>query len=1140
MRFIKSIGVVCLALTTLLAAASIRAQEIAGSISGTVLDDKGGTVAGATVTITNTDTGVVVRTIKTKADGQYTAPLLPIGHYTVTVEADGFKKAEQKDIRINVKDQIAANFKLEVGAMTQTISVNASALQVETQTATAAGLVSGAEVRELPMNTRNYEQLVTLMPGVSSNSADQIYVGTTRTDGSTNTISFSINGQRNSANNWMVDGVDNVDRGSDLTLLTYPSVDAISEFKVVRGQYDADMGRAAGGQVTVVTKSGGSNFHGDAYEFFRNDVLNANNFFNNLAVPTVVRPPLRYNDFGYTLGGPIYIPGHYNTRKDKTFFFFSEEFRRVITYGTVNATIPTAAMVQGNFPNPVCTSFDGSGNCTGTGTSISTINPIAQEYIKDIFSKFPSPNNTGSSPFALISALRNVYNARQELVRVDHIVGPRLQLSVRYLHDSIPTIEPGGLFTNAALPGVSTTSTNSPGYSWTARAVSTFSPTFLNEAGFNFSYGAILSTPTGLISSVNSPDIHVTEPTTPFPGRVPNLTFTSGSSITGFGPYLDYNRDYSVFDNMTKIHGKHTLKWGGSYDYYQKNENPNGGNPATFGFSNNGAPAPPPGVTVGSMNFEQAWANFLLGNVSSFVEPQFDLTADIREQQFSLYVQDQYRLRSNLTVTVGLRYSRFGQPIDAAKFLTNFDPSLFNPAHAPTIDSNGNICRVGPCAGGGVPNPSYDPLNGIIIPGQNSPFGALVSNQNNKDFAPRFGFAWDPWGNGKTVLRGGFGMYYDSGLVGTYEQNILTNPPFSPSFSLTNTTFAGVASATVATPTAPPALRATPVQSHTPYSQQWSLDLQREITPSLILDVGYYGNNGVHLLGVVDLNQVPVGAGVAAGLLPAGTTIFTTATDPKLNQLRPFKGYNAINAVENEFNSNYNSMQVSLRKRMSANTQFNIYYTYSHAMTNNQTDRSTAPQDVNNIKAEYGPTQFDRRHILTADYIYEIPWWKNQENALQRVVGGWEIAGIITLEGGTPLTPTTSSVDPGGLGFLGASAAGGRPNLNGSANIAAPHQRFQYFNTSVFSFVPQGTIQAGTAGRGSIIGPGIQRFDLSLLKNINLGGEGRFAQFRAEAFNVFNHTNFNGVSTSLSATNFGQVTSAHDARIMQLAMKFYF
>jgi hypothetical protein len=1108
------------------------AQSVNATITGLVLDSQGAAVTDASITITSEDRNIVVRNLHTNGDGHYAAPALPIGTYIVTAEKQGFKKTEHHGVVLNVNDNISVDFSLEVGASTETVSVTADQLQIETQTATAAGLISPIEMKQIPLGTRNYEQLVALMPGVSNNSPDQLYLGNSNPVGATNTVSFSIGGQRNSANNWTVDGADNVDRGSNLTLLTYPSVDAISEFKVLRGQYEAEYGRAAAGQINVVTKSGASSFHGGAYEFFRNDVLNANNFLNNTRA--IARPPLRYNDFGYTFGGPFFIPKVYNTNKQKTFFFFSEEFRRVITSGTVTATIPTPDMLQGNFAHTVCINRDASGACTAQGTQVASIDPAAQAYITDIFSKLPAPN---SGTFNLITPLTSTYNARQELLRVDQIFGPRLNLSVRYIHDSIPTIEPGGLFRGSPLPGVSTTETNSPGYSWLARATSTFSSSLLNEGGFIFSYGAIVSNPTGTGNSLNSPNIQIPLlfPTTL--DRIPSITFGGGgSSITGFGPYRDFNRNYNAFDNLTKIIGRHTLKVGFVYNYYQKTENAADGNNGTFNFTNAAISG------SGASAFEQAWADFLTGHASSFVQSKADLTPDIRQQQLDLYAQDQFRVRKNLTVSLGVRYSHYGQPIDKSHTLTNFDPATYDPAKAPTINFNGTICTVAPCTGTvAAPNPNFDSLNGIIIAGQNSPFGDNVAESQGNNFAPRLGLAWDPFGDGKTSVRAGYGIFYDSTLVGTYEQNIFGNPPFAPTVTVNNTSFDDPASGVSSSAAPVLALRGTPLPLQTPYSQQWSLDVQRQVTSTLMVDVGYYGSNGVHLLGIVDINEVQPGAGYAAGLTGSPTTTgFTSSTEGRLNALRPYLGYNAINVVQSNYNSNYHSLQVAVQKRFKHDSLVNVYYTFSHNLTNNQSDRSTALQNTYDPAAEYGPTQFDRRHIFNADFYYQLPWYTDQKGVVGHFLGGWGAAGIVTASSGSPLTVTTTGVDPAGLGFLGASAAGPRPNVSGNPNSGAPKTLNEFFNTGVFSQVPNGTIAAGNSGRGVVIGPGIQRWDLSVLKEIKLPWESTGLQFRGEMINAFNHTNFNGLGTTFGSSTFGTVITVHDPRIVQLGLKFNF
>ncbi len=1095
----------------------LTAQEVTGTIVGTVKDASGAVVPKATITISHKEKNVVIRTLSTDEKGDYVAPYLPIGHYSVTAEAQGFKKATQTNIELNVNDKLTVNLTLEVGSVEQTVTVEATPIQVELQTPTAAGLISGTQVRELSLNNRNYLQLITLMPGVSSGASDQLYIGTTNPAGQTNVVSFSINGSRNSANNFTVDGADNVDRGSNLTLLNYPSVDAIAEFKVLRGLYSAEFGRSGSGQINVVTKSGGSGFHGDVYEFFRNDVLAANSFFNKATVPEIKRPPLRYNNFGYTIGGPVFIPNRYNTKKDKTFFFFSQEFRRVITYATVRATVATSAEKAGTFSRPVCVSFP---TCTTTATQITNINPVAAAYIKDIWSKIPDPQDLVNR--ILTTPLRNKFNHRQELVRIDHIFGPRLSVAGRYLNDTIPTEEPGGLFTGSVLPGVATTSTDSPGHSWVFRATSTLRPTWYNEAGYAYSYGAIVSRPIGLISSANSPDIQMPLPFTSTLARVPSISIAGGSGIAGFGPYDDFNRNHNVFDNMTKIWGRHSLKFGFSYHHYQKTENAGGNNTGTFSFSGTVRPS-------GTSIFEQAWANFLLGNVSSFTQIQFDLTPDIRAHQIELYAQDEFRVRANLTLSYGLRYSMYRQPWDDTGRLTSFDPRAWDPAKAPQIDS----------ATGNLVSGTGDLLNGIIIGGQNSPYGDKVANENTRNFSPRVGLTWDPWNDGKTSIRMGYGMFFDSILFGILEQNIFTNPPFNASISIPNTRLENPGGGTPSVSLLPRTLRGTPVPSSTPYVQQWSLDIQREVMRGLIVDVGYYGSKGTHLLGIVDINMVPPGAAVAAGLMPAQGYITAGTQTNRLNAIRPYRGYGPINTIESWFNSNYNSLQVSVQKRFSGNSLLNLAYTWSKNLTDNQTDRSTAPQNTYNVPAEYGLASLDRRHILTANYVYEFPWMKSQEGLVGHLVGGWQISGIVTYNSGTPLTVTSGTGrDFGGLGFLGPSAAGPRPDMLANPNLAAPHTIDQWF-FQLFADPPAGSNRPGNSGRGVVRGPGYGRWDFSIFKNIKVSEQVRM-QFRTEMFNVFNHTNPSGVGTTFGTSTFGKVLSTRDARIIQMALKLMF
>src|SRR5713101_7662399 len=557
-----------------LSACTLMAQEVTGSILGTVTDTSNAIVPRAKVTVTNTDRNAVLRTTTTDNNGYYVAPLLPVGHYAVSVAAQGFKTFSKTGIELNVSDRLTVNAELSPGSVQEVVSVEADALQVETQSPTAGGLINGTQIRELALSARNYEEMVALMPGVSAAVSDNIFVGVETPGGGTNEIDFSINGARFSQNNWTIDGADNVDRGGNFSLLNFPSVDAIAEFKVLRSLYSPEFGRGAGGEVDIVTRSGGNKFHGGLYEFFRNDKLNANRYLNkHFADPTqrLPRPPLRYNDFGGTFGGPIFIPGHYNAERNKTFFFFSEEVRRIITSSTTLVTVPNANERKGIFTD-----------ATGI-ISPANFNPAAVAYLKDIYSHIPLPQDPIGDKLTMSG--KNQFNYRQELIRVDHSFSPKLMVTGRWMHDDIPTVNPAGLFGFTSVLGYATSQTDSPGKNLLVRGTWTIKPTVLNEMGYSWSSGGIVSNPVGTSTVTNSPDV-VKAIQLPFASplpRIPNLAFGTLSGLAGFGPYRDFNINHNWFDNLTWVLGKHTVKLGFSYSRYQKNENDAGGRPSRSG-----------------------------------------------------------------------------------------------------------------------------------------------------------------------------------------------------------------------------------------------------------------------------------------------------------------------------------------------------------------------------------------------------------------------------------------------------------------------------------------------------------------------------------------------------------------------------
>jgi hypothetical protein len=1135
-------------------------QDISGTIGGTILDPNGSAIPEAKVTVINTDRNQVLRTITTDATGSYSAPLIPVGAYAIKVEKAGFKTENRTGIALNVNDDLKINITLHIGALTEVVTVEESAVAVELGSPASATVIDGQQIRELSLGTRNYEQLVALMPGVASNPTDELYIGNSSPAGTAAVVPFSVNGNRNSANNWTVDGADNVDRGGNQTLMTFPSVDAISQFKVERSLYTADSGRAGGAQVSVVTKNGTSQFHGGVYEFFRNDALAANNWANNANKVNLIdssnpanscvnnpnchakNPPLRWNDFGGTLGGPIYIPGKYNIDRNKTFFFYSQEHRRVITYTTFNPTLPTAAMIQGSFSQPVCittTSGCAPGSTPVTQIPANLINPVAAAYIKDIFGKLPlNTTNTVAATTAGFFAQRNLYNSDQYIGRLDHRVTDNFNIWGKFEIDQIPTTEPGGLFQGSAIPGGAVTNTNSPGRSAAIHFVNTLKPTLFNEAGFSFSQSAINATPAGLTAKANSPDINPVLPFLNTQGVVPTVTLTGGTSILGYGPYNEYNRNFTWFDNLTWIKGRHSLKFGWSTHRYNKTENAASGQ-GSFGFTATGAP-------TGTSSFQQSFANFLLGNVSTFSQPSQDITPDLWSWTHEAYAQDDFKVTPHLTVFAGVRWSFFGQPSDSGNLLDNFDPHSYNPANAPQIDpTNGN--KV---AGTGN-NPN---MNGIIVAGANSPFGDHVGNQVWKNFAPRLGLAWDPFGDGKTSIRAGYGIYHDSGLVGTYEQNTFANPPYVNSVNISNAPFNNITGGTLAAASlAPLGLHATQIPALVPYVQSWSFNIQRTLSKDTTLEVGYFGSKGTHLLGIVDVNQAYAGAALAAGLHQNnGSTIFTSTDEPRINAVRPYKGFLYINTLETAFDSNYHSLQASFTKRFAATGSFRASYTFSKTMTDNGSDRSNAPQNSYNWhEGEYGPAPFDRTHVLSFNVVYEIPIFRGSRGIVGGLLKGWQVSGIGAFYTGAPFTVTTSTNDAAGLGSVGnSSVASARPDMICDPNENAPKafngapsaSSTPWFNTACFANTPNGAVRPGNAGRGTVRGPGFSNMDLTLSKFFNLNGEGRWKlQIRGESFNTFNLVNPNGFSSlNNTSTTFGVISSYRAPRRVQIAAKINF
>jgi hypothetical protein len=1118
-RFLLTVFLLILAGTPLIA------QELAATLTGTVTDSSGALIAGAKIHVSSNSTKGDARDVETDKSGGYTVTNLSPGTYTVTVTAPGFKTYTADGVTVFVAEKRTVSAQLQAGSVDQTVTVQQSAATIDLSSSEQAGTISGTQVRELQLNNRNFEQLVTLQPGVVSALPDVVGFGLN------NTSSVAVNGVRDTANNWTVDGADINDSGSNATLLNVPSVDAIQEFTLERSTYDAGFGRSGGGQILVATKSGTSEFHGDAYEFNRNNIFNANSYFNKNVDPILPRAIERYNDFGFTLGGPLYIPKIYNTAKDKTYFFWSEEWRKESLPTTATVTAATQANLNGVFSGTVANAPAG---CVtyNAATNTSTISPScysqnAKVYLDNLFDKFPGNATTG----LYTESYSQLNNTREDLVRFDDNINDKIHFFARAMQDETPENFPEGLFAGSNFPNVAGAAVNAPGENVVGNLTWTISPRMVNEAEFAYSQGTISAsfTPGSIATSptVSSALTNNTVYKDPY-GRIPGISFLGGT-IQGFAygstPYFERNLDRTLFDNFSVIFGKHTVRVGATVSQMLKTEN----------------------ASSGVANFEFTdFQHFLLGDALSYTQSSRDTVPDLHYVNFEAYAQDDWKYNSRLTLNFGLRYSYFPSPADVLNTLNNFDPLVYNPLDAPTIDPvSGNFA-----AGGQIPA-TY--VNGLIFPKGAactqaqaissgivcSPFGSHVNPDPKGNVAPRVGFAFDPYGDSKVSIRGGYGIFYDRMLNGIWEQNAFQDPPLVQTATINNTQFDHPLEGSSSVSLSPNHIVATgsPTMKNPSY-MDYNLSLQNQIATSTVFEIAYVASLGRHLLGERDTNQPTLAARAA------NPSAYVTAVVPYL-------GYSWFADRLPEYTSNYNSLQVSLNHRMQYGLTVGIAYTWSKTLTDQSNDRATGTYDTYNPRLDYGPSTLNQPETFVANYVYELPFYKEQHGLTGHVLGGWELSGISQFISGQSLTITQSADNfdcqtpsgattgciagtyPGGINIDVSSIA---PRPDKVAPVHIVKNQLQWFDPNSFA---DAIGHFGSSPSGVLLSPGLDLWDLSAIKNVNLTSRARL-QIRGEFFNAFNHTNLNGIITNVNQTGFGQATGAHDPREIQLGGKLYF
>ena len=1119
----------------------LRAQERA-TIVGTVVDPSGAIVPGAHVTITNTATSVS-RVVETNSSGNYIAPELPIGTYTVRVELKGFKTYERQGIVLNVNDALRVDVQMEVGEVTQSVTVTEAAVKVQTESSEVSDVVSGRQIQELAMNGRNFFELATLVPGASSLMPDFNLPIPVMSSGA-----ISFNGLRPDHNMWMIDGGEDYDRGCGGCVTVMPSMDALAEFTVQTSNYGPSFGLSSSATVNMALKSGTQSFHGTLWEFMRNDALDANNFFANLS--GTAKPPLRLNIFGWNLGGPFYIPHHYNTDKRKTFFFFNQEWRRIRQGTEIFAPAIPNAERTGDFSSMLTGIKDASGNDTGAifvpqplpgqtlpsglvagqpfpGNIIpnSVIDPNAAELGKPNFI-LPLPNTSNGEFYS--SAPSVPINVREETIRVDQTLTDKLQLMAHFLNDSVLDTTPTSLWSSSTYPSVGTIFKN-PAKHAVLKLTWTINPTLVNELSGNYDGNRIFLTPTGTYTMPSGIG-HVGHifPGDPF-NRIPGIglygpVFSVDYDVSSW-PWTNANDNMILRDEVSKMAGSHALSFGGELMRSRKRQELFGDTQGAYDFNGTYTASPYAGGSSGN-----EFADFLLGRAYSFNELALQDEGNWRFWSYTLHLNDSWRVTRRLTLQLGVRWEILPHTYDKFNRQSDWYPALFNFADAqtPAADDTLNPNGAGFQTVSGLPLDTIIPgirfyMNGVGLAGKNGIPRGLVDNHYDT-IGPRVGFAYDIFGNGKTVLRGGFGQFFER-VQGNDVYDAAPNTPFSYSPSIYNTTLTNTGGGQLIYPASMWALSR---EYKLPTTNQYSFGLQHELWPQGVLSVEYVGTTAIHQNIDRDINQ------------PAMNNPLRGQVS-NVDAVRPFEGFSSISYIENSISSTYNSLQVNFHTRNYHGMTFQTAYTWSHAIDIGATGEFAGVVNNYNILADRGSSDYDRRQMLILNYVYDLPFFRHTSSGvLRQSLGGWELSGITTFQSGTPFSVYAPG-DPAGIGASVRSNVVGNPN-NGPKNATT------YFNPNAFAAVNpvgvDGSDGFGDAGRNDVWGAGRNQWDIDLFKNFTHipihTQEGATLQFRAEFFNAFNHTQFNGFFNTYGATGFGGANGSHDPRVIQFGLKFLF
>jgi Carboxypeptidase regulatory-like domain/TonB-dependent Receptor Plug Domain len=1184
----------------ILSTVAIFGQSTSGTITGTVKDEAGAPIPDARVTITNPATNLS-RTITSNNQGVFVAPQLPPGKYTVTVEKKGFKKLEKTEIILNAIDLTnAGDFVMGIGDVTETVTVTADSgrLEVQSESGERSGLVTGTQLKELALNGRSYHDFFKTLPGVITGNVNSGQVAS-----STGSLgAFNVNGTRSNQKELTVDGSSNIDTGNNFDTHASLNPDAIAEVKVLTANFQAEYGRAGGAFFAVVSKSGTREFHGGARFFHRNEGMNANNYFRNANQTDSdrnnrrsARNIYRYSTEGYEIGGPVWLPFlGFNQDKNKLFFYWNQEFyQQLVPEGARNIRVPTLAERNGDFSQTVdnvgakifIRDPDGTGPCNATvqtgcfrdPSRTTPANPEGLNIIpasrfyssgQAILNLYPEPNVAGRNDFNYTSSISTKYPRREDILRVDYNITERTHLSARYTNNKEERFLAYGSFASGLNFPLSPISFPRPGRNGVLSLTHTFSPTLTNEFIFGPSSNFIDLRPADDNALASKRNLNVPKL---FPGigagYVPNFRF-GGIGNQAFPnidfnglPFINQNHTFNFIDNVSKIVGAHSIKAGFYAQRSRKDQTVFARTDSDINFNND--PNNP-------LNTGHPYSNALLGIYNSYIQANNFVKGLYRYWNIEGYVQDNWKVTRKLTLDYGLRLSWYEPQYDVLLQTGAFNPTQYNRSNAVRLYVPVLVCATRDSAGvcTSTSRRAVDPA--LMLPGISTPIentlatnriGAIVLgsgdlangigqaakgyprggyNNRGMQWGPRLGFGYDIFGDGKTIIRGGFGVSYDR-VQGNIAFDQIANPPTVLQPQLLNGRLADITPGQTGL-IGPSGVVGYALDGKLPTIYSMSLGIQRDIGFKTVIDVSYVGTLSRHLFWARESNYTPLGflftreaqdpSLFADGIVPpqddsiapvykAAGLKFDGSKALPANLLRNYPGLAGIRFEENASTSNFNSLQVAVNRRFSRGFNFSLAYTFSKAL-------GTAPGDgsfvnPNNPRLfDYRLMDFDRKHAFVTTYVYELPAlgsrWGN--NSFTRgLLNGWEISGITSLISGNPFE-------------LGVNATGSSANQRITGSWTEP-PRFivksdptkgpngLLIDPNAFLFPALGSI--GLGQRTYLRNPGINNTDLSIFKKFGIGDadKGRYIQLRLEAFNAFNHTQFSGINagTNLAVPN---------------------